>query len=137
MTKPNITLAAILTSCFAFGGCAAPEVVGSWESDDMLNGKRSELDISDSGTGEATIYFVVTVGDDRYLVKDQFDLDWDEVGDGEFELDMDCSKSDLYEGNCDKENFTMECESKKDGTEMDCTGDETFSNFEWTFERND
>ena len=137
MMKRKLVLASLLASSFALGGCAAADVVGTWKSDDMLNGKRSELNISDDGSGEATIYFVVTLGGEKYLVKDEFDVEWEEVGDGEFELEMDCTKSDLYEGNCDKENFSMECESKKDGEEMDCTGDEMFSNIEWTFERKD
>jgi hypothetical protein len=128
-TSMILSLSAVTTAC------GPPPVVGDWESEEEVGGETSELDIVDDGTGEATIWFVIELGGELYKAKDEFDVEWTEDGSDSFELDMECTDSDLYEGDCGAEDFTLECDMKSDGETMSCEGDETFSGLEWEFEK--
>lgn len=104
-------------------GCASPAIIGDWEGQDDVAGRKNELELEEDGKGEATVYFFF--GDD--LFEADYDVEWADEGDGEFELDLEC------EGDCSSFDFKMDCEMNADQDEMDCDGDERFSDyvFEW------
>lgn len=118
-------------------GCGSNPVLGEWESDRTLsNGKKNDLDVFEDYTGEAKIY-ATPLSDPNAWVRFEFDVAWEDFGNGEYEFDLDC-----VEGPCDSDNFDMDCEvlevENDDGEKLhklDCEGDRKWADYPLQWER--
>lgn len=128
-THRGIALGAL---ALALLGCA-PGVEGDWESKEKIAGssRRSTMELTADGEGEADIHVVVTDAQGQaFAQKFVYEIEWDEKDNGDFELEMSCRGD-----NCvDELDFLQDCELSDD-EELECDGDNAFQGLELIWER--
>ncbi len=130
MKTPSIItatlFAALATATLA--GCPGVEaedpIINSWESDKPIEGYHNELEIEEDLEGDAVLYFFWS---DGYFYSADFKAEAEVTDDGEYEVSMEC------EGDCAFLDFTMTCELSGDGDELECEGDELWTDYEFNW----
>ena len=120
-----IQIGTLIITAIATSACT-DDVVGSWEAKERIGTDRSEMTVTDDGTGEATIYFYY--GEQRYFA--DFDIEWEADSD-DYRLDMEC------DGDCSALDFEMRCELTDDATTLDCNGSDAFDDYEFEWDKSE
>jgi len=107
--------------------------MGDWESKDRIAGgeRKSKLDLEQDGEGDATLHLSGTNEQGQPVVFSvKYEVQWEEKGD-EIEIEMECRGEICQAWALD---FTMECEEKDGGTELECDADGQFASLELDWE---
>lgn len=114
-------------------GCA--DITGTWERRDWEeDDTRNVMTLGSDETGAASIFYVRTEAADNWH-EDEFEIEWTELSDDEFELQMVCVASTRTSGSCDGDNFTMTCDLSGDASKLDCTGTGEWTNYEFEWDK--
>lgn len=119
--------AALVTALMLFAqvfvGCPMEEpIMGDWISESDISGNHNELEVDDFLQGEGTLFGVSN--DTLYEFTYEFTVTI--TGDSLYELEMEADEDSALD-------FTMDCEMDAAHDDMDCSGDELWSDyaFEW------
>ncbi len=132
----------LLIGLVALSACANP-IVGDWESKEKIGGQNNKMTLAADGdkiTGDADVYFGITIDGTNFGVHGTFSAEGKDKGDGKYELTMTCKSacnmanaSDCITSSVSGFDIEMDCELSSDETEMDCDAGGNWSNytFEW------
>jgi hypothetical protein len=125
-----------LAGALPLAGCSSP-LTGSWiERDDANEDTRNAMTIGSDQTGKATLHYL-TENTGSTPLEDTFEIEWEEVGGGEFELAMTCVASTQFgSAPCSPNDFVMTCGlGGKSDNELDCDGSDPWQLYTFAWEK--
>jgi hypothetical protein len=101
----------------SLAGCGGEEVVGMWESDQKVAGKRHEFTLDNDLVGEGKFYLTTN---DNQVVKCEADVEAKPTSrEDKYDLEL------KFQGQCKSvADMEFECEIEKEGAVLDCDGTE-------------
>jgi hypothetical protein len=128
--------AAIILMCATLFGCSdeSDSVVGNWQSKGVVYGQRNAMSVDDAGSGKATLYIMFVDQGQNVAGRFEFDATWRERAE-DFEFGMECTRTPF--GTCEPaDDFDMECILATEGADLNCTGSNNWSEYEFAWARN-